>query len=26
MKKIQVNSAGGSFELIEERLREPADD
>jgi D-arabinose 1-dehydrogenase-like Zn-dependent alcohol dehydrogenase len=24
MKKIQVNSAGGSFELIEERLREPA--
>ena len=24
MKKIQINSAGGSFELIEERLREPA--
>ena len=23
MKKIQVNSAGGSFELAEERLREP---
>jgi propanol-preferring alcohol dehydrogenase len=24
MKKMQVNSAGGAFELIEERLREPA--
>ncbi len=23
MKKIRVNSAGGSFELIEERMREP---
>ena len=24
MKKMQVNSAGGAFDLIEERLREPA--